>query len=286
VYNLLTAIIVLYNKNIESSETISSIVKCDSSTLLDNVLVWDNSPLALKDDELEECDNKFNEKNIRFNYRHCPENYPLSKVYNHFFINFKDSDYFLILDDDTLLNSDFFDCLSTELRSNSNSDLYIPRIYHRSKLISPSKRFLMKGWYLNGKPKGELRTHFLSAINSCMVISNNFLIRTGFKYDERLTSYGTDDEFILSFNKKRGSCKVLDVDIHHDLSLSTMNNNSLTLKLRYTTLIESWMILYSKGVISKICIRLYALLHASYMTGKYKDVSYFHNVFKVITKHV
>ncbi|MFA0208580.1 hypothetical protein AB4536_17010 [Vibrio cyclitrophicus] len=281
---MLSALVVLYRKNITTSNTLSSLLASNVSSLLDNILVWDNSPESLPTKDIDSYIDLMKGKSIKVSYHHELSNSPLSIVYNKFISQFNDSKFLMILDDDTLLNEDFFYELDKHISDYDSSDLYLPRIYHKDKMISPSKRFFMKGWYLDYKPKGKFNSKFLSAINSCMVISVDFLRKTNFQYDERLISYGTDDQFILNFTRNNGICHILDVDIKHDLTLSTMNGDSFNFRAKYFMMIESWFVIYSSNIFSQFLVFFYALVHVSFTSFRFRNSEYLKDFFKMVSR--
>ena len=142
----------------------------------------------------------------------------------------------------------------------------------------------MKGWFLKNLQSGHISSMFLSAINSGMLISYKYIKDNKFRYDERLDSYGTDDQFMLAFSQNKGVCCALDSIIEHDLTLSTLNGNSAILLDRYSKLLKSWYILYSNGFFRKTILSLYVLIHSSYLRCKFKDLLYFKTGLKIINE--
>ena len=98
-----TAILVLlYNKEIEKSNTINSLVT--SNCLFENskILIWNNGPNSIKEDGVIPLLDLGYEVEIK----ETLNNESLSVIYNEFIDSIK-SDKYIILDDDSALSSDF-----------------------------------------------------------------------------------------------------------------------------------------------------------------------------------
>ncbi|MFT6842379.1 MAG: hypothetical protein ACJASR_001146 [Psychroserpens sp.] len=272
----LSCLVVLYRKKLSDCSTLNSIIGFDSYGVLSSLTVWDNSPSPQNPDEINKFKLLFSEIGIEFNYTNHPENTPLSKIYNLFLDREKfKSKYILILDDDSKLDSTFLSKLSFALNSSVNYDLVLPIVKYKNRIISPSKRILMKGAFYKNINPGPISSRYLSAINSGMTISTEYLIKSGFKYDERLTSYGTDDQFITSFSKNKGKAFIIDYNLEHDLTLSMLNKNSNILQERYLEMTSSWLIVFGKNRLSRFFIRIYMAAHSFSTSIRFNDFSYF-----------
>lgn len=273
----ITFLIVIYKTELSDSNTILSILK--SLHLLHDLTVqikiWDNSPYPQPNNTIEWLHNMVEPHGVIADYINTPENIPLSKVYNTFFDECKSScDYLVLLDQDSFFAEKFiellFDCIK-----NNNYSLILPSIRYKGKIVSPSKAFFMKGFYFDKQPLGVLHGVNISAINSGMCISSDYLRRRNFKYDERLGNYCTDDFFMREYCRNSEDIYVLDYTFEHELSLSTLNNSSDELKKRYALMLAGKKIVYSESWIKKMMVGVYCFFHRIYMVLKYKDLDYF-----------
>lgn len=274
----ISILVVLYNTSIRDSSTIKSIIKSvlklKSRNASYNLLLWDNSYSSSSEDVVRLFCNEMLQNGVYASYKHSPENKPLSEVYNNFISTYKDiSDYLMIFDQDSSFTSEFFNSVDDVLRVY-RPDLILPIIKHKKHIVSPSKIYYIKGRYFKSPPCGNISSQHLSAINSGMVIASCYLSKTKFKYDNRLKNYCTDDYFMKQFRKNKGVVFVLDYVFEHDLSLSTLNENSTALKQRYNELINGREIVYSDNLMGWILIKIYFYFHRIYMSLRYKDLSY------------
>lgn len=206
-------------------------------------------------------------------YHHDASNKPLSYVYNSLLELCVDDDYLVILDQDSIFNSDFINELISVIRNNK-PELILPVINFKDTIVSPSIIHYIKGSYFNNAPYGYTEIKYLSAINSGMIISLDYIRRTGFRYHKDLMNYCTDDYFMREFRKKGLSVFVLNYRFEHDLSLSTLNDNSDSLKQRYQLMKQGRYIVYSDNIIDWVAIRAYFLMHKVYLAIRYKDKDY------------
>tara|TARA_R110001606_G_scaffold55669_2_gene135448 strand:- start:492 stop:1286 length:795 start_codon:yes stop_codon:yes gene_type:complete len=255
---------------------VESILSFSQPSLIKRLTIWDNSPESQSDIEIDRLRLSLAKIGIELFYSSNPENIVLSKVYNRFLSLEKlMSDYCLLFDDDSCIDFDFIDKLAKVLNTSTHYDLILPIVKYKGQIVSPSKRIYMKGWFYKELKSGPISSRFLSAINSGMVISSNYLRLTNFVYDERLVSYGTDDQFITEFSNNHGTAFVLDYSLEHELTLSMQNKNSLILKMRYLTMLKSWKIIFGKNAFSYFLVESYIFFHSLFISLKYKDFSYF-----------
>lgn len=261
-YNI-TILICLYNKEIKDSNTIQSLLK--SSKLIENtkIFIWDNSPIKLDVKSLDFLDLNF--KNLI--YKHTQENVVLSKVYNSVIEEQNDvNSYLALFDDDSEIPKSFLNKLKEQIELNPTINLFLPQIYSNSILVSPAKDFVIKTRRIKNLQAGILRSNYVTAINSGMVISNR-VFKNGFRYNEKLNFYGTDNFFMNQFAKTYKEIFVLDVKIEHDLSFNSSNDikNKIRIfkeikranKLIYSqNKFERMIIIFNNFIVScKLCIK-------------------------------
>lgn len=130
------AVVVLYKRTLEESQTIHSLVKVFGShpELLDSigVLVWDNSPAPLVQPELP----------FPFEYRHSSQNVGVSGAYNRA-LEIAEGllcPWMLLLDQDTILADEYLDKMlaySRQLEGNPDIGAIAPFLFDGKQAISP-----------------------------------------------------------------------------------------------------------------------------------------------------
>jgi len=217
----------------------------------------------------------FDKNNIDFIYKHCPNNLPLSKVYNQIINSYKKYNYnfLILLDQDSNFKKQFFVKLQESFNTNVNIKLFLPIIKYKNKIVSPTKKYFLKGFYFKGKPYGIIEAKNISAINSGMIISFEFLKNSYSGYNEELMFYGTDDYFMREYCTNENELFILDYEFEHDLTLSTLNEDSNQLLNSYHQMLEAWKVLYSKSSL-KYIVYIYTIIHSSYTSLKYKNIRF------------
>lgn len=211
-------LVVLYNKTLRNSDTLKGLI--DSSEQLRNmnalVFVWDNSPSQF----LNNNDIGFLQERFSFQYYHCPNNKPLSFVYNNViekFLHLQEYKYLVVLDDDSKISPQYFDELKDILRSNNDLDIILPVAKNNDLIISPAKLFFVKGNYFKEIKSGVYKGKLL-AVNSGMVIARSFIERINFRYDARLLSYGTDNYIMNVANSRHAKYYIMNSIFEHGYS--------------------------------------------------------------------
>lgn len=267
-----TILVCLYNKDINTSNTIQSLLR--SVNLIKNatVFIWDNSltPLNIVSQDL------LKRSFENFKYKHTPENVVLSKVYNSVIDELEDSNaYLMLFDDDSEITVSFFNKLKEQIDLNPSMNLFLPQIYSNSVLISPAKDYLIKTKLIKGLKNGILKAKNTTAINSGMVISNR-VFKEGFRYDERLNFYGTDNFFMNQYASKNKELMVLDVKIEHDLSFNTSNDIKNKIRI-FKEIKRANRIIYSRNVPEKGIVMANNLFVSLKLCLKYKSLAFLYD---------
>ncbi|HDH1530280.1 MULTISPECIES: hypothetical protein [Klebsiella pneumoniae complex] len=205
-------LIVLYNKSLEESLTISSLScleKFKNKYNL-NIIVYNNGPVEVSSKPVFP-------KGINFELINYLMNKPLSFLYNEIISNNKNNDMFIILDDDTSLSEDFFNNLILD------ADVIIPMIESNHNIYYPliNNQVLLNTGYID-------RSFDVISIGSGLVISSKavcLLTNDGSKlFNENFSLYGVDVSFFKKLNEFRRKSSELKVYCHckinHSLSRS------------------------------------------------------------------
>lgn len=272
-------LVVLYNEIITKTHSFISLEKSfkklNRSIDEYEVLFWDNSKADINDKHVAEAKSRLAQLGVVTKYINTPENLALSKLYNKVIENYYyEKDYLFVLDQDSDFDHGYF--LAFEKIINlKNPNVILPIVKFKDRIVSPTKVLYLKGFYYNRPPEGFINSKTVSAINSGMIISLQFIAKHGYRYNEKLRNYCTDDNFMQFVRKLNGSVYVMDYSFDHDLSLCTLNSNSDSLRTRYNEMVRSKKILYSRNFLEIAFVNIYFFAHRSYMALKYKDLEYF-----------
>lgn len=209
----LLTLVVLYNKQIEESLTIKSI-KDNAS----KIYVWNNGPSEILGSSFE----VFNSS----------KNCSLSYIYNSMvsYCIREGYKYLVIFDDDTLVD----DCYYNELINDINSFgeyIYVPISESNEKIISP----------LNYDFNSPIIYKKKSIIKKITGIGSGIAVPVSreIKFDNMLSFYGVDHDFLLTWSKK-GRVKLLDVVNKH--TPSTICRKKKLTNFKFKSLL--WSMIY------------------------------------------
>ncbi|WP_050568426.1 hypothetical protein [Dickeya chrysanthemi] len=185
----ISILVVLYNKELNESKTLNSLLKCKSFSAV-SLKILNNGPREIKDVEgvFQALASSFEDVMLESRL----ENAPLSKLYNEFINSNLDSDYFIILDDDSRLDEDFiFNIYKTD------ADIIIPRILSvdDGDFYYPTQNGVVV------EHDGWVDLSSLMSISSGLTISKKLVFAMLSHYpdvfDERFSLYGVDTSFFL-----------------------------------------------------------------------------------------
>jgi hypothetical protein len=267
-----TILVCLYEKDIKSSDTLKSLLENHMVLKDSNIYIWDNSVNVMVSSQLCFLNESFN----NLTYTHTPENLTLAKIYNKIASNqINKNDYLILLDDDSILPVNFFQEIFSQTKKYNKINLFLPQIHTGDKLISPAKDFILKTAYFKKLEKGVLSSNQVTAINSGMIISNRVFL-DGFRYDERLRFYGTDNYFMYNFSLKYSEIYVLDTIIHHDLSFESTKRLERKIQI-FKEIKRANRIIYSNSFVKKNIVIFSNFISAIKLSFKNKTLSFFEN---------
>jgi len=267
----LTIVICLYNKDINESATLQSLLNFKDFKDYSTIFIWDNSKEVINQQSFIFLNNHF--KNLI--YKHTPENVALSKIYNAVIDSLEEDSYLMLCDDDSDIPLSFFEILEEQIKLNPYQDLFLPQIYSNSVLVSPAKDFLIKTALIKNLKAGTIHSSNITAINSGMVISSRFF-NEGFRYDERLRFYGTDNYFMNEYSKLRKDLIVLDIKFTHSLSFNDSNDVNNKLRI-FKEVKRSNAIIYSDQFFKRQIVLFNNLVVACKLSLKHKTFRFFSN---------
>jgi hypothetical protein len=266
-------LVVLYNRSLESSDTLKGIL--DSADFLKNinafVFIWDNS----EEKALSNKDITILTQKLSLSYYHCPSNKPLAEIYNEVFHKLSLSGeykYLAIFDHDSNVSLEYFKELSY-ITQSYNTDIILPVAKNNGIIISPAKLYFVKGNYFKVAPKGIYKGKLL-AVNSGMAISLAFIKKNNFKYDYRLKNYGTDNYLMNFANSKETVYYIMNSSFEHGYSF--YDHDDLYKKAEvFKQIKRANKIAFSLNIIQSVMINLYNLFASLKNAIKYKSLKFF-----------
>ena len=261
-YQTLIAIVVVYNQNLEKSETLTSLNKAVKEGL--DVIIYDNSTESSRVDlSVFDC------LNIR--YFHNPSNPGICAAYNFGFKEASTSskDWMLLLDQDTVLSDNYFYCLSTSLKGlDSNVVSIVPNVISKLKnrILSPLK--IYAGGFLRPlNIKSGIISDRCTAINSASLVNIKFIDDIG-GFNEIFKLDMLDYWFFREVYNKGKQVLLLDTEIIHDLSVDNFNTY-MSIKRYKDLLISERAFFCNDGMISymlykfRLVVRSFKFLYNS-----------------------
>lgn len=204
-------LVVLYKQRVTDSNTIVSYVRnCESIHKNTLLYIWDNSP-ATYENNLDFLKNT----NIKFKYKHTPENVALSYIYNQVKQESSDKDLLFLFDQDSIIDNEYFDKVTSAAENNNDIALFMPYVKHNEMVVSPGRFFLYKGKYLKELKLGRLCSKNIIGITSGMAIVPD---KIKFKFDENLKLYGIDSKFCLDYSDNFKYIYIVEYNLKHSLS--------------------------------------------------------------------
>lgn len=204
---LVHALVIIYNSSIEDSATLSSIPQLDLSETELTINIWNNGPIALNEEDISRYTQICQSKGIQVNIFQDLRNISLSKIYN-YFLNEKNYSFISILDQDTVLNDDYF----LNITQHHDKDLIIPQVFTGDTI-----KTLRYPHRLNDQEEWQTISHGqvtenISSVTSGIILTRHLIDKfenfRGYVFEERLGFYGIDVEFFDAIDKMKDYCSV------------------------------------------------------------------------------
>lgn len=237
-------LVTLYEKSIFESKTLCSLFSGKKYFIESRyyLVVRDNGAVDQSEDFLL----LLSKLGIEGRYFWDGENKPLSIVYNSVIdARYNRFQLFVNLDDDTVLNDDYFNSL-LNLTGMPGFSIAIPKVIVGKCMVSPGYYIGFKGFGKKRIRNGFVSSRFFMAITSGMVIEKKFLARTGLRFNERLNLYGIDTDFFLQARRRVKKIYIMSSEIKHSSALKQLSGSDLSKRMsnRYS----AWRIIHSRGV--------------------------------------
>lgn len=211
-------LLIIYNATLCASETLSSLFKADLSGAELEIIIWNNGPQVLSDDDVNNYISHCKTLKISTRIYQDIRNASLSKIYNNF-INNVDYDFVSIFDQDTNINADFFQ----NIVKNPSVDIICPEIYLINKENVKSSPVYNKAKVnTDFVAQGEFNANSIFTCASGLSLSSHLTQRVlkeyGFVFNEAYAFYWVDHDLferLRIFEHIHGVCIG---KMYHDMS--------------------------------------------------------------------
>jgi hypothetical protein len=234
-------LIVLYDKTIEDSQTYKSLLSANVYFEKSCLVIWNNGPsqLNLEKNIIENLKNL----GISFIAYETLENASLSFIYNQF-INYIDSEKYIFLDDDSLLNEYY---LKAVLKYNEK--VMLPIIRCGGNIVEPRIDNIIK------RQDGLYKFKNVLSIGSGLVINNKiieeFLRSYVNVFDKRFIFYGVDTTFFYKLSNLESINNIMILPaIDHSLSRMNLDSNNVFRQNERSTALALYIRFYEPPIIS------------------------------------
>lgn len=203
--SLITALVVLYNKELESSKTLQALRKHQ----IDSVIIVDNSTLDFNNQQAAQ--------EYAYTYVTKHENLGLAKAYNLGIKSIKKECFVCLFDDDTIISEDYFNVLKTSVEKYPEVDIWLPIVKAEEEILSPF--YVYNGRVASILDLKSLDSNHIAGINSGMAIRSRIFDQ--YEYDENYFLDYIDHAFIRDMRQQKMNISVLDTTLMQEYSRVT-----------------------------------------------------------------
>jgi len=267
-------IVVLYKKHLHEAESINALLDSDTTFLINDIYVYDNSPGGQKSPVLE---------NGCYRGRHViyikdPTNPGVSKAYNSGLekaseLGYK---YVLILDQDTYFPPDSLGIYKDSIENRPDINLHVPSlITKKGEFCSPLKYAMHRGFVIGQLDSGVYSLNTYSPINSGMLLNAEVALRCG-GYNKDVYLDFSDFQFIERLKKISSDFYLMPLSLQQDLSNEDENHNNIL--VRYAIYCDCARKCYREKLSDHFIYFMMVLVRGLKLTFRTKKISFL-NVF-------
>ncbi|WP_375057340.1 glycosyltransferase [Zobellella sp. DQSA1] len=261
-------LVVLYKTHPEASSTIISLSEkiFEKYGIEPSFAIWDNSLDGYGEHTLKHLPGPVK-------YYHYGVNEKLSVAYNRIVFDSDDVDWFVFLDDDSLIDDEYLSSLPEFF--SSNTYIAVPKISFNDTVISPGQIRSIKGKRLPGYSLlgGVMGSKNIVAMMSGTVVSRDVFV-AGLKFDERLSFYGVDTRFFIDYSKRFSQLFLLSATmVHH----SALRDNLMPVNeqvVRHKKLAEAWSIIFDDVKCYQVKLFFYIIYYALKLSVVRRNISF------------
>lgn len=221
-------IIVIYNKNLNNSETLNSLGKdLEAMGLEMDLFVYDNS-------SQKQVSYKIDGFNI-LNHFHNGINVGVSAAYNEGvkFAQNENKEWVLLLDQDTSFQKGAIAEYLDNINSYEYINLFSPIIkLENGSIFSPFKKVFKRGVVLREVEAKKYPLNKFSPVNSGILVKTSSFLEAG-GYNEKVKLDFSDIEFIRRFSKFNKEFKIIDTVCIQDFSNDETNVTNLNVRFGF-----------------------------------------------------
>ncbi|MBA0178564.1 hypothetical protein H0251_02795 [Pectobacterium carotovorum] len=223
----ISSVVVIYNSTLIKSDTLTSLLACQKEKIDITILVWNNGPDFLGEEDIKKFLITCKEKGINAKIYQDIRNIALSKIYN-FFIDNEDFDFITLLDQDSMLPADYY----TKISSHINEDIITPIIIAEKNGILAQTDPHFYGDVNIMIPEGKVKMK-IDSVMSGLAISRQGTDKIKdyrrYVFEERLAFYGIDSDLFRTINIMKENGHHLDIyctnKIHHSFAMFNSEEN-------------------------------------------------------------
>ncbi|MCU1794989.1 glycosyltransferase family 2 protein [Pectobacterium polaris] len=223
----ISSVVIVYNSKLTNSDTLTSLLACKKEKIDLTILVWNNGPDFLSEEDINTFLISCKEKGINAKIYQDIRNISLSKIYN-FFIEREEFDFITLLDQDSILPEGYYTNISMHLSEDIITPIIIaekygilaqtdPHFYGDVNLMIPEGKVNMK----------------IDSVMSGLAISrkgiNKIKNYRGYVFEERLAFYGIDSDLFRTVNIMHEKGCPLEIyctnEIHHSFAMFNPEEN-------------------------------------------------------------
>lgn len=272
--NKILATVVIYQKKPAESSTLISLssLKCQWKDHV-RLLLWDNSPEPWDEGTTDQAKKMLG---LPMEYRHNGgANIGLSTLYNRTIAELSDDEFIWLLDDDSHFDSSILEQMEKAVDECPAIDLFLPLVYSNHRLVSPAQMKLFKGRFLKEIKPGVTSSKNRTAINSGMMIHSRYLKGDFEGYDEELTFYGTDNDFMMKYRRQRKQFYVIDYNMTHSLDFYEKDESYEKKSARFVEQNRAWIhLMRREGWLATIAVQLYLFAFSCKYAIVHHDLRY------------
>ncbi|MCG5050659.1 hypothetical protein L2164_18365 [Pectobacterium brasiliense] len=217
----IASVVIVYNSKLTNSDTLTSLLACKKEKIELTILVWNNGPNFLSEEDINTFLISCKEKGINAKIYQDIRNISLSKIYN-FFIEREEFDFITLLDQDSTLPEVYYTNISMHLSEDIITPIIIaekdgiltqtdPHFYGDVNLMIPEGKVNMK----------------IDSVMSGLAISrkgiNKIKNYRNYVFEERLAFYGIDSDLFRTINIMQEKGYPLEIyctnEIHHSFAM-------------------------------------------------------------------
>lgn len=241
--------------------------------------VWDNSPHGYGIASLSFLPGRVSYYSFGINER-------LSVVYNSVVSDLKHADWFVFLDDDSVISAKYLESLPAFF--DSGVSLAVPKIVHDGVCISPGMVTSIKGKLMPDiiDFSGIKKSKSIVAMMSGTVVRGK-VFELGLRFDERLSFYGVDTRFFIDYSKFFSEVFILDVIMPHRSALRDRNLPLDEQVVRHKKLCAAWSVIFEESPFYREKLFIYIAYYAvklSFTRRSLKFLAVFSSAFDLLRR--